>query len=215
MIDNKESKLFVSTNDSTKYDHSQLDFETFLYACRDINYCVDFLDVANYIKELDNRMSFIYIDGLIKQDKFILKELYNISKYSNDKIIAKYYDGRHANVMLFIRSSDNKIERIRIDDTDMPIDNESDGNKFNGQHICAGIYVISRIHGLDQKSTWGDWKRGANSRSHMTTAMFFKGGAIVSLLIVICIVVIVVCVVIYVHDHCWFKSTKMITNEQK
>ena len=35
-------------------------------------------------------MSFIYIDGLIKQDKFILKELYNISKYSNDKIIDKY-----------------------------------------------------------------------------------------------------------------------------
>ena len=90
VIDNKESKLFVSTNDSTKYDHSQLDFETFLYACRDINRCVDFLDVANYIKELDNRMSFIYIDGLIKQDKFILKELYNISKYSNDKIVDKY-----------------------------------------------------------------------------------------------------------------------------
>ena len=89
VIDNRNSSLIVA-NDNTKYDHSQLDFETFLYACRDINRCVDFLDVANYIKELDNRMSFIYIDGLIKQDKFILKELYNISKQSNNKIVDKY-----------------------------------------------------------------------------------------------------------------------------
>lgn len=48
----------------------------------------------------------------------------------------------------------------------------------------------------------------------MTSALFFNGGVIVSLLTVICIMAIIVCVVIYVHDYYWFKPSSMASKEK-
>ena len=132
---------------------------------------------------------------------------------TKNKCIAKYYDGGHAKVILYIRSDDNKVEYITIDDQHMPSDG-LDLNEFNGNHICAGIYVITRNHDVKHDKIWNGWKQATSLSSHMTSALFFNGGVIVSLLTVVCIIAIIVCVVIYIHDYYWFKPTTIGLSQQ-
>lgn len=126
----------------------------------------------------------------------VLKKTFD--DYNN--CFAKYFDGAHADVILFKRSGLGKVDHILIDDTKLP-NNKKDPNDFNCEHVVVGIYVVSRI----PLSEFEDRAFSDTPEYHMPTALFFKGGAFIPILFIICIVVIVVCVVIYIHDHYWFK----------
>lgn len=130
------------------------------------------------------------------------------------KQLIKYYSGFHADVMLYTEKEVGKQEWIRIND-EFHYDDESDDNGLTLRDVVAGIYVAGRDNKSKKRIEYNGRKLIATELHYTPSAIFFKGGAIVSLLIVICIIAIVVCVVIYVHDHYWFKSSKMITDEQK
>ena len=129
------------------------------------------------------------------------------------KRLVKYYDGIHADVMLYIEKEGSKPEWILIND-DFQHKTERDENNLIRQHVVAGIYVVNRDHGTEEKKVYSEREPIKTISYYTPSAIFFKGGAIISLLIVICIVAIVVCVVIYLHDHYWLALTKTITKEK-
>ena len=116
-------------------------------------------------------------------------------KYIN--AIVKYYNVNHANV-IFIKNNYN--EKILIDDANIR-DGDLDENGFQLSHVIAGIFVA---HTEIKKSIYGHGEIVGSTR-YIPTVLFFNGGAILSILFIICIVAVVVCVVIYIHDHYWFK----------
>lgn len=133
-------------------------------------------------------------------------------KYTN--AIIKYYNGVHANI-IFIRNSGD--DKILIDDMHIK-DNTLDKNKFYMCHVIAGIHVAHTEIKKDREDrNKSSYKHGeiVESKYYIPTTFFFNGGAIISILLIICVVAIVVCVVIYVHDHYWFKTPTQIKAKPK
>lgn len=175
---------------------------------------------TEYIKNInENKISKAKTDILFGDLKYMG---INFNGYLNshgiyEKCLIKGYNSGHADVMYIEKTeseTESKTEKFLIND-EFKFADTHDKNKLNFRHIVAGIYVAEKDPNSIEKVGYESKTQITSPSFYVPSAMFFNGGAIVSLLIVICIVAIVVCVVIYVHDHYWFKSTKTINNEQK